>query len=64
MNKERIEIECNEDGTIKIEAIGFTGNACEKATAAIEKALGGKETGRARKPEFYKKETKQINQGR
>ena len=51
MNKQRIEIECREDGTVKIEALGFEGASCEKATAAIEKALEGKETGRAKKPE-------------
>lgn len=62
--QQKIEIECKEDGSIKIEAIGFTGAACEKATAAIEKALAGKETGRARKPEFYKTQTNAIKQGR
>jgi hypothetical protein len=61
MNKQRIEIECREDGSVKIEALGFEGNACEKATAAIEKALGGKETGRAKKPEFFKRSTKTVS---
>jgi hypothetical protein len=39
-------------GEVKIDAIGFKGNACEKATAEIEKALGvpGKRT---KKPEFF-----------
>jgi hypothetical protein len=44
------------DGTVKIDAIGFKGNACEKATAAIEKALGTPKGPSAKKPEF-----KQIN---
>lgn len=39
-------------GEIKIETTGFKGNACEKATAEIEKALGlaGQ---RRKKPEYY-----------
>jgi len=45
-------VTCNPDGTIKIEALGFTGNACEKATAEIEKALGHR-TGQTKKPEFF-----------
>lgn len=61
MNKQRIEIECNSDGSVKIEALGFEGAACEKATAAIEKALGGKETSRAKKPEFFKRGTKTLS---
>lgn len=47
-----IIVEVKEDGTVKIDAIGFTGAACEKATAEIEKALGtaGK---RNKKPEYH-----------
>jgi hypothetical protein len=48
----QIIVEVTEDGTVKIEAMGFTGAACEKATAEIEKALGvpGKRT---KKPEYF-----------
>jgi hypothetical protein len=50
-------------GEVQIEATGFKGEACTKATAEIEKALGiaGK---RQRKGEFYAKETNTIQQGR
>lgn len=39
-------------GEVEIEAVGFKGNACEKATEALEKAMGtpGKRT---KKPEYY-----------
>lgn len=48
----QIKVTVNEDGSLEIEAVGYKGNACEKATAALEKALGvaGKRT---KKPEFY-----------
>lgn len=48
----QIAIEFNEDGTVKIEAIGFTGQACEKFTAELEKELGTV-TDRKKKPEYY-----------
>lgn len=43
------------DGTVKIEAVGFQGQACEKATRAIEQALGKV------KAKTYKPEFRQIN---
>ena len=48
----QIEILIQPNGEIQIEAVGFKGGACEKATAAIEQALGvaGK---RQKKPEYY-----------
>lgn len=48
----QIKVTVNEDGSLEIEAVGYKGNACEKATAALEKALGvpGKRT---KKPEYY-----------
>jgi hypothetical protein len=45
-----IIVEISTTGEVKIDAVGFTGNACEKATAAIEAALG-KTVSRQRKPE-------------
>lgn len=47
-----ITVEITPEAEIKIEATGFRGNACEKATAAIEEALGvtGKRT---KKPEYH-----------
>ncbi len=46
-----IEVIVTPQGEIVIEAIGFKGGACEKATAAIEQALGATRAKR-RKPEF------------
>jgi hypothetical protein len=45
-----IVIEVSPQGEVKIEAVGFKGNACEKATKAIEDALGKVEK-RTLKPE-------------
>ena len=49
----QITIDVLPDGTVSIEAAGFRGNACEKATKAIEEALGGKVQQRKKKPEFW-----------
>lgn len=35
-----ITVDIDPQGQIKIETSGFKGNACEKATAEIQKALG------------------------
>lgn len=42
-------IDVEADGTVKIDAVGFRGQACQKATEAMEKALGtpGKRTPKA-----------------
>ena len=42
------------DGTVEIEATGFTGGACDVATKAFEEVLGGKVSGKKRKAEFHK----------
>lgn len=52
-----IEIEVAATGEITIEATGFKGTACEKATAAIEAALGVKSNSK-KKPEYYQREEK------
>lgn len=44
------------DGDTKVEAVGFQGAECLKATAAIERALG-KTTGDVKKPEFQQTTT-------
>lgn len=48
----QVLINVSATGEVTIEAVGFKGQACTKATEAIEKALGmpGKRT---HKPEFY-----------
>ncbi|MEI6809737.1 MAG: DUF2997 domain-containing protein [bacterium] len=48
-----IEIIVGPDGSLKIDAVGFKGADCEKATAYLEKALG-KQKGKEKKPEFYR----------
>lgn len=51
----QILIDIDVDGQVVIEAVGFRGRACEKATAAIEAALG--RVGRVNhKPEYYAQE--------
>jgi len=59
----QIAIEFKADGTVKIEATGFTGQACEKFTAELEKELGTV-TKRTKKPEYYQStgQTKSIGQ--
>ena len=47
-----IEIIINASGQLTINAAGFTGSDCEKATAFLEEALG-KLTAKQRKPEWY-----------
>ena len=48
----QIEVIVSPAGEIKIDAVGFKGGDCEKATAFLEAALGtpGK---KVKKPEYY-----------
>ncbi len=50
-----ITVTVDPEGIVAIEASGFRGNSCEKATAALEAAMGlpGK---RKHKPEFSQSE--------
>lgn len=50
------------DGKATVEANGFTGPACEKATAELLKALGG-EQDEKRKPEYHTKVVVQQTTG-
>ena len=52
MNK-TIEILVKNDGTLAIDAVGFKGAACDKATEFLEKALG-KTAVKRRKPEYHR----------
>ncbi len=47
----KIEIEIYEDGKLKIDAIGFVGGKCMKATEFLKKLGTVEETNK--KPEFY-----------
>ena len=49
------------EGGVEIEALGFKGAACEKATAAIEVALGSRQ-GQKKKPEYHQHETRGSTQ--
>ncbi len=50
--KRTIEIIVSPAGDITINAVGFQGADCEKATKALEEALGAV-SNRAKKPEYY-----------
>lgn len=52
MPNREIEIAVAPDGGITVEAIGFTGTACEKATAELERQLGHVVSTK-KKPEYY-----------
>ena len=54
MARKRIEPIVEPDGQINIEAIGFTGPDCEKATAFLEQALG-EATSKRHTPDFYRR---------
>ena len=56
MTQKSIEIIVGIDGSLKIEAVGFAGADCEKATAFLEQVLGTA-TARKQKPEYYQAAT-------
>ena len=56
-----IEVIITPIGAVKIDAVGFKGVDCEKATAFLEAALGI-ERNRVRKPDFFQQTKKQIQQ--
>ena len=49
-----IEIIINSSGQLTINAAGFSGTDCEKATVFLEQALG-KLTAKQRKPEWHQR---------
>jgi len=59
-----IEVTVNPDGSVSVEALGYSGPECEKATAFIEEALGEVQT-RKRKPEYYlgQRNREKVSQG-
>ena len=56
MNNKTIEIIIGTTGEIQIDAVGFKGADCEKATKFLEEALGvvGK---KVKKPEYHERST-------
>ena len=50
--QQEIHVDVAADGTLSIDAAGFSGPDCEQATAFLEEALG-RIAERRRKPEFH-----------
>ena len=59
--KTAIEIIIAPTGEVTIDAVGFHGVQCEKATAFLEQALGKIEA-RQRKPEWHQQSRRTIQQ--
>jgi hypothetical protein len=57
-----IEVIVMSDGQLRIDAVGFKGAGCEKATAFLEKALGQMKS-KAKKPEYYRQAQNQQQIG-
>ena len=57
-----IEVIVGTAGDIKIDALGFSGADCEKATHFLEQALGVTQATR-KKPEYYARTTTRQRQG-
>ena len=55
-----IEIIVSPNGEVSIDAVGFKGADCERATAYLEKALGVQDR-KVKKPE-YRQQVRQSNQ--
>ena len=51
MNKRSIDVIVNADGSLIIDAVGFKGAACDKATRFLEEALG-QISSKQRKPSY------------
>ncbi len=56
-----IEVLITPTGEVKIDAVGFNGVDCEKATAFLEQALGIQHI-RVHKPEFHQQARKAVQQ--
>ena len=56
-----VEVIIQASGQLTINAAGFSGTDCEKATAFLEQALG-RLTAKQRKPEFYQRNQRSLQQ--
>ena len=56
----QIVVRISPDGDISVDAQGFQGAECEKATKKLVDALGGGES--TRKPEFYQEQKAEQEQ--
>lgn len=61
MAKEEIILRLKADGSRELEANGFIGKACERATAKMTKELG-KKSAEKRKPVYNQQETDKSKQ--
>lgn len=61
MAEQRIRVVINPKGEVTMEALGFVGDACEKATRELEEALGQVEK-RVHKPEYHQRNVQQRTQ--
>lgn len=54
-NSGKVVVTVTPAGNVKIDAIGFKGNACDKATEQLHVVLGGgaAQTSKKRKPDFF-----------
>lgn len=57
-------ITVDEQGEVRIEAVGFRGSSCKKATEALERAMGTVKAS-TKKPEYYlgNEQGQKIGQG-
>lgn len=58
---EKVIIKVDDSGRVEIEASGFSGDNCMKATAPMERALG-KSASMKRKPEFFNQASEQSKE--
>ena len=61
MNQRSIEVIVNTDGSLIIDAVGFKGPACDKATRFLEEALG-RIASKQRKPSYSERNKTQRQQ--
>ena len=56
-----INVDIAPDGSVRIDAVGFSGADCEQATRFLEKALG-QVTQKRKKPEYHQHASRQQGQ--
>ncbi len=61
MNQRSIDVIVNTDGSLVVDAIGFKGPECDKATRFLEEALG-QIAGKQRKPAYKERNRTQAKQ--
>lgn len=60
---QQLIVEISPAGSVKIDAKGFTGNGCAKATEQIEVVLGGATPRKKKKkPEFFASPSTRVGQ--